>query len=94
MNKKAVKTISMIMVIILLSKLLGLVRDMFLTGYYGQGMVLDAFTTASDIPLKFFDLAFGAAVTSTFIPVFNTFLKKDDRKNGFLFASRFINIIF
>ncbi len=94
MNKKAVKTISLIMVIILFSKLLGLVRDIFLTGYYGQGMTLDAFTTASDIPLKFFDLAFGAAVTSTFIPVFNTYLKNDDKENGFLFASRFINIIF
>ena len=94
MNKKAVKTISMIMVIILFSKILGLVRDMFLTGYYGQGMILDAFTTASDIPLKFFDLAFGAAVTSTFIPVFNTYLKNDDKENGFLFASRFINIVF
>lgn len=94
MNKKAVKTISLIMVIILFSKLLGLVRDMFLTGYYGQGMTLDAFTTASDIPLKFFDLAFGAAVTSTFIPVFNTYLKKGDKESGFLFASRFINIIF
>ena len=94
MNKKAVKTISLIMIIILLSKLLGLVRDMFLTGFYGQGVTLDAFTTASDIPLKFFDLAFGAAVTSTFIPVFNTYLKKNDRESGFLFASRFMNIIF
>lgn len=93
-NKKAVKTISLIMLIILFSKLLGLVRDMFLTGYYGQGVILDAFTTASDIPLKFFDLAFGAAVTSTFIPVFNTYIKKDDKENGFLFASRFINIVF
>lgn len=93
MNKKAVKTIGMIMFIILASKLLGLARDMFLAGYYGSGMVLDAFTTAADIPLKFFDLAFGAAVTSTFIPVFNTYLKDEDRKSGFLFASRFINIV-
>jgi len=93
MNKKAVKTIGMIMFIILLSKLLGLARDMFLAGYYGSGMILDAFTTAADIPLKFFDLAFGAAVTSTFIPVFNTYLKDDDRKTGYLFASRFINIV-
>lgn len=93
MNKKAVKTIGMIMFIILISKLLGLARDMFLAGYYGSGMILDAFTTAADIPLKFFDLAFGAAVTSTFIPVFNTYLKDDDTESGYLFASRFINIV-
>lgn len=93
MNKKAVKTIGMIMFIILFSKLLGLARDMFLAGYYGSGMILDAFTTAADIPLKFFDIAFGAAVTSTFIPVFNTYLKDDDKKNGYLFASRFINSV-
>jgi len=94
MNRKAVKTIGTIMIIILVSKVLGLARDMFLAGYYGSGTILDAFTTASDIPLKFFDLAFGAAVTSTFIPVFNTYLKNNDREKGFLFASRFINIVF
>ncbi len=93
MNKKAVKTIGLIMIIILLSKLLGLARDMFLAGYYGSGPILDAFTTASDIPLKFFDLAFGAAVTSTFIPVYNTYLSTK-KEEGFLFASRFINIVF
>ena len=93
MNKKAVKTIGLIMIIILLSKLLGLARDMFLAGYYGSGPILDAFTTASDIPLKFFDLAFGAAVTSTFIPVYNTYLNTK-KEEGFLFASRFINIVF
>jgi putative peptidoglycan lipid II flippase len=94
MNRKAVRTIGMIMLIILLSKVLGLARDMFLTAYYGSGAVLDAFTTAADIPLKFFDLAFGAAVTSTFIPVFNSYIKKDNIEGGFLFASRFINIVF
>lgn len=93
MNRKAVKTIGLIMIIILLSKLLGLARDMFLAGYYGSGQILDAFTTASDIPLKFFDLAFGAAVTSTFIPVYNTYLSSK-KEEGFLFASRFINIVF
>jgi len=94
MNKKAVKTIGLIMFIILISKLLGLVREMFLAGYYGAGIEAAAFSTAADIPLKFFDLAFGAAVTSTFIPVFNKYLKNDDTDGGFLFASRFINIIF
>ena len=94
MNRKAVRTIGMIMVIILLSKVLGLARDMFLTAYYGSGAVLDAFTTAADIPLKFFDLAFGAAVTSTFIPVFNSYIKNENQEEGFLFASRFINIVF
>lgn len=94
MNKKAVKTIGLIMFIILISKLLGLVREIFLAGYYGASTEAAAFTTAADIPLKFFDLAFGAAVTSTFIPVFNKYLKSDDTDGGFLFASRFINIIF
>lgn len=94
MNKKAVKTIGLIMFIILISKLLGLVREMFLAGYYGASIEAAAFTTAADIPLKFFDLAFGAAVTSTFIPVFNKYLKNDDADSGYLFASRFINIIF
>lgn len=94
MNRKAVKTIGIIMIIILFSKVLGLARDMFLAGYYGSGTELDAFTTASDIPLKFFDLAFGAAVTSTFIPVYSTYIKNNDKEQGFLFASRFINIVF
>ncbi|MBN2558265.1 MAG: murein biosynthesis integral membrane protein MurJ [Clostridia bacterium] len=94
MDRKAIKTIGFMMAVTLVSKLLGLVREVFLASYYGAGLEAAAFSTAADIPLKFFDLAFGAAVTSTFIPVFNKYLKNDDDSGGFLFASRFINLIF
>ncbi len=93
MNKKAVKIIGFLMIMTLASKLLGLAREIFLAGYYGAGVEAAAFSTAVDIPLKFFDLAFGAAVTSTFIPVFNKYLKDEDTEGGFLFASRFVNIV-
>ncbi|MDD4688274.1 MAG: murein biosynthesis integral membrane protein MurJ [Eubacteriales bacterium] len=91
-SKKAVKTVSIITIAILMAKVLGMMRDVVFANYYGTRMESDAYLSASRLPLLFFDLALGAAVLSTFIPVFNSHLQKD-RKKAFDFANTFLNII-
>ena len=91
-TKKAIKTVSVITIAILAAKVLGMMRDIVFAHLYGTSMQSDAFLSASRIPLLFFDLTLGAAVLSTFIPVFNRHLQTD-RKKAFQFANTFLNII-
>jgi putative peptidoglycan lipid II flippase len=87
---KTVKTYSFILLCVVLSKAMGLIRDMCLAAFYGTGSYAAAFTTASRIPLLFFDITLGTAVASAFIPVFNQYLAKEDKKRAFAFANLFI----
>ena len=78
----------------LLAKFCGLLRDMILASMYGtESAEAIAFSTASRIPLLFFDIALGTAVTSAFIPIFNEYLERKEEKMAMQFANRFSNLI-
>lgn len=79
---------------ILLSKLMGQGREMLIASLYGSSGASDAFYGVSALPLNLFDIVFASAVSSAFIPVYNTYLEKDGVKEGDRFASAFLNVIF
>ncbi len=89
----ASRTISTVMVITLLGKVLGLLRDRLLAVYYGTGMEANAFYTASRIPRVFFDAVFASAIAACFIPVFNEYLTKQGKKSAFQFSASFITLM-
>ena len=91
--KSAVKTVSSMFFIILLSKVLGQVREMALAVCYGTSYEASAFVAASQIPLNLFDVVLGAAIVSAFVPVFNEELVNHGKKEAFLFANNFFNIV-
>lgn len=95
MNKKesGVGTVGFIFVSIVLSKLLGLLRGTAVAYFYGTDYVASAYSMASQLPVNFFDMILGSAVSSAFIPVYNKFCQTDGRKRADDFASRFINVI-
>ena len=94
-DKKAssVKTISLVMVLMLIGKLLGLLRDSLMTTYFGSGMETNAFMAASQIPRNFFDIVFAAAITSSFIPVFSEYVAKKGKRDAVEFAGNFITVM-
>lgn len=78
----------------LCAKICGMLRDILMARLYGTSTdAAMAFSAASRIPLLFFDIALGTAVTSAFIPVFNEYLAKDKEEKAFEFANCFINLI-
>lgn len=81
-------------VMILLSKLMGQGREMLIASLYGSSGAAEAFYGVSALPLNLFDIVFASAVSSAFIPVYNTYLEKDGAKEGDRFASAFLNVIF
>lgn len=85
--------VGFIFIAILLSKLLGLLRGSAVALFYGTGYVASAYSMASQLPVNFFDMILGSAVSSAFIPVYNKFSQTDGRKRADTFASRFVNLI-
>lgn len=87
------KTIGTVMVIMLLGKVLGLLRERLLAVNYGSDMASYAFLTASRIPRVFFDAIFASAIAACFIPVFSEYLEKRGKKEAFEFASSFLTVM-
>ncbi|MBR5586750.1 MAG: murein biosynthesis integral membrane protein MurJ [Clostridia bacterium] len=85
--------VGFIFIAILLSKLLGLLRGSAVALFYGTDYVASAYSMASQLPVNFFDMILGSAVSSAFIPVYNKFSQTDGRDRADKFASRFINLI-
>ena len=69
-EKGSAKTISLVMILTLVGKILGLLRDRLMTINYGSGMETNAFLTASRIPRVFFDAVFASAVAASFMSRF------------------------
>ena len=92
-KKNPVGAISLVMIITLAGKVLGLLRDRLLTVNYGSGMATNAFLTASRIPRVFFDAVFASAIAASFIPVFNDIYTKEGKEPAFKFSSNFISVI-
>lgn len=89
----AIKTVSVMMLITLVGKVLGLVRDMLMGHYFGTGPVADAFFVASQIPRNFFDAIFASAISASFIPVFNEYLEKRGKDEAFRLSNSFISLM-
>ena len=59
-GNQAVRTVSFMMLITLLGKLLGMVREQFLAAKYATGVEGAAFMAASQVPRLFFDAIFAS----------------------------------
>ena len=93
-KKNTALTAGFLVMATLMAKLCGMLRDIALAGMYGtETNQAIAFSTASRIPLLFFDIALGSAVTSAFIPIFNEYLEKDGKKKAIEFSNYFINLV-
>ena len=78
---------------VLLTKVLGLARNILLSANYGTGIEASAFTAVSNLPLIVFDVTFGTAISAAFVPVFNEKLSMEGNKSANRFASNFLNIV-
>lgn len=92
-NKGAVRAVSFMMVITLVGKILGLVREQFLANNYATGMEANAFMIASMVPRVFFDAVFASAISASFIPVFNEYMSKKGKEEAFKLSGTFITLI-
>lgn len=93
MKKSLAKSAALMGIIILLSKIMGLVRDIMVASAYGTTTAAIAYETASKLPITIFDFVLGGVVTSAFIPVYNSLAVKKGRKDALAFAQSYVNLI-
>ncbi len=76
----------------LLTKVLGLLRELLLAQYYGTSSYTDAYIIANNIPTVLF-AAFGAALGTTFVPMYSKIQEDDGEKRANSFAVHMIKAI-
>lgn len=77
----------------LLSRILGLVRDMVFARYFGSGPAADAFFVAFRIPNLLRRLFAEGSLTIAFIPVFTEYLNRKSKEDAFLLARAVLSIL-
>lgn len=64
------------------SRVLGLLREVALTRYYGAGGAVSAYTVASFVPQMLYDLIIGGMISSALVPVFSEYAERGKRELG------------
>lgn len=77
--------------LILISRLLGFLRDRAAAEVFGRSVATDAFRIAFNIPDLMYFLLVGGAIGAAFIPVFSEYLATNREREGWEMASTFIN---
>lgn len=75
-----------------ISKIFGFTRELVLSNYYGATSITDAFLTVSTLPSVLYSII-GAAITISFIPIYNRTKNKNSIKAAEDFTSNLANII-
>ena len=91
-NKRVAKAAGIVMGAILLSRILGFVRERAIAEVFGRTWETDVFFAAFALPDLMYQLLVGGALSSAFIPVFTQYLANDDEKQAWYVASTFINL--
>jgi len=86
-------TVALMVGATLVSKVLGMLRQMMTASIFAASMEGIAFSAASGIPLAIFDMLFSTAVLGSFLPIYKGHLDSDE-KRAESFSSSFLTGIF
>lgn len=85
-------TVAIMIAATLLSKVLGLVRQMMTAGIFAASTEGVAFSVASRIPLAIFDMLFSTAIVGAFLPIYKSHLSADGKRAS-AFSSAFLTAV-
>ncbi len=80
------------MLLMLVSRFLGLWRNWFLARYFGASGTLDAFNTAFVVPDLLANVLITGALSVAFIPIFTTYINKKQKNEANELASSILNL--
>ena len=93
-KQSGMKKATLIMVVsVLISRVLGLLRDRFLAGYFGTSIDLDIYFTAFRIPDLIYSIIFAGGITVSFLPIFSEYFKKN-KEEAWKIVNYVLNIFF
>jgi len=80
------------MVLMVASRILGLLRNWFLAGHFGAGGELDAYTIAFVFPDILANILITGALSVAFIPIFASFITRGSKDEAWDLASSVLNL--
>ncbi|MCC0666994.1 putative lipid II flippase MurJ [Clostridioides difficile] len=89
---KVAKATFYLMIVTVISKILGMGRELVLSSIYGTGLYTESYLTAMNIPNIIF-AAIGTAIVTTFIPMYQDISSKQGEKQAVKFLNNVLNII-
>jgi len=92
-TRQIARAAGMVMIAFALNSLMGLLRQVVITGAFGADAALDAFYAASRLPEILFSLVAGGALGSAFIPTFTGLLENKKRAEAWQLASSIANLV-
>lgn len=92
--RQLVASTGIVMFFFVLSRALGLAREIAISYQFGTSAQLDAYVAAFRIPDLLFNLVAGGALASAFIPPFSKLLTDGDVRGSWRLASQVINLVF
>lgn len=90
-GRQIARAAALVMALFILSRSLGLIRQMVIGALFGTSSDLDAYMAASRIPEMIFLLIAGGALGSAFIPTFTGLLTREDTSAAWRLASAVVN---
>jgi len=81
-----------IMVTVILSQILGLIRQRLLVTIFGASNVVGVYLASTQLPDFLFQITIAGALTSAFIPVYSEYIVKKKEHEGYMFASDLLGI--
>ena len=83
----------LVMALFVISRALGLLREMVISHQFGTGGDLDAYLAAFRVPDILFQVVAGGALASAFIPTFASYWSQDNQPGAWRLASAIINLV-
>lgn len=90
-REQVAKAASIVMLAILVSRILGFLRERAVAEVFGRTATTDVFFAAFALPDLMYQLLVGGALSSAFIPVFTQYLARDEEEEAWYVASVFLN---
>ncbi len=93
-KRQLVTSTGLVMFFFVISRALGLAREIAIGYQFGTSASLDAYVAAFRIPDLLFNLVAGGALASAFIPPFSKLLTDGDTRGSWRLATQVINLVF
>ena len=91
-RRQIARAATLVMAFFVLSRVLGMVRQMVIGAMFGTSGELDAYLAAARIPEMIFLVVAGGALGSAFIPAFADHLAREDEAGAWRLASAVVNL--
>ena len=87
-----IKSTFIIMIVSLISRVIGFLRDILIAKDFGGGMYTDAYNIAVSIPETIFTLV-GLSISTAFLPMLSKVRAEKGQEEMYNFANKVINLL-